>query len=115
MGRQNSSTGTPRLEVRPALSQGIAAARVAAIVGKLSEHDALRIREATREVGRLPKLEVRGKSILKRLQSDKKTRNGKVHFVLPTEIGKVEIVNDVPGEVVLSAVKEIQELSRTRW
>jgi 3-dehydroquinate synthetase len=35
-----------------------------------------------------------------------------VHFVLPTEIGKVEIVNDVPGEVVLSAVKEIQELSR---
>jgi len=90
----------------------IAAARVAAGVGKLSENDALRIRDATREVGKLPKLEVRGKSILKRLQSDKKTRNGKVHFVLPTEIGKVEIVNDVPGEVVLSAVKEIQELSR---
>jgi 3-dehydroquinate synthase len=90
----------------------IAAARVATGVGKLSESDALRIRDATREVGRLPKLEVRGKSILKRLQSDKKTRNGKVHFVLPTEIGKVEIVNDVPGEIVLAAVKEIQELSR---
>jgi 3-dehydroquinate synthase len=90
----------------------IAAARVAAGVGKLSEHDALRIREATREVGRLPKLEVRGRSILKRLQSDKKTRNGKVHFVLPTEIGKVEIVNDVPGEVVLAAVEEVRKLSR---
>ncbi len=90
----------------------IAAARVAAGVGKLSEGDALRIRDATRDVGRLPKLEVRGKSILRRLQSDKKTRNGKVHFVLPTEIGKVEIVNDVPGELVLAAVKEIQELSR---
>ena len=93
----------------------IAAARVAAGVGKLSENDALRIRDATREVGKLPKLEVRAPSILRRLQSDKKTRNGKVHFVLPIEIGKVEIVNDVPGEVVLSAVKEIQELSRGYW
>jgi 3-dehydroquinate synthase len=90
----------------------IAAARVATRVGKLSEHDAMRIRDATREVGRLPKLEVRGRSILKRLQSDKKTRNGKVHFVLPTEIGKVKIVNDVPPEVVLSAVEEIRELSQ---
>jgi 3-dehydroquinate synthase len=86
----------------------IAAARVAVGVGKLSEGDALRIRDATRKVGRLPKLEVRAASIVRRLQSDKKTRNGKVHFVLPTEIGKVEIVNDVPGEVVLAAVREIQ-------
>src|SRR5215470_13531850 len=90
----------------------IAAARVAAGVGKLSEGDALRIRDATREVGKLPKLEVRAPSIVRRLQADKKTRNGKVHFVLPTEIGKVEVVNDVPGEIVLSAVKEIQELSQ---
>src|SRR5215475_6285052 len=47
----------------------IAAARVAAGVGKLSEGDALRIRDATREVGKLPKLEVRAPSILRRLQS----------------------------------------------
>jgi 3-dehydroquinate synthase len=92
----------------------IAAAQVAARVGKLSEHDASRIRTATREVGRLPKLEVRGKSILKRMQSDKKTRDGKVHFVLPTEIGKVEIVNDVPGDVVLTAIDEIRKLSNAR-
>lgn len=92
----------------------IAAARVAVGVGSLQETDALRIRDATREVGRLPKLEVRGKNILKRLQSDKKTRNGKVHFVLPTEIGKVEIVNDVPSDVVLNAVEEIRKLSNAR-
>jgi hypothetical protein len=35
-----------------------------------------------------------------------------VHFVLPTEIGKVDIVNNVPGEVVLAAVDEIRRLSR---
>jgi 3-dehydroquinate synthase len=90
----------------------IAAAEVAAAVGKLADGEALRIREATRSVGKLPKLEVKSKNILKRLQSDKKTRNGRVHFVLPTEIGKVEVVKDVPENVVLAAVEEIQELSR---
>jgi 3-dehydroquinate synthase len=90
----------------------VAASRIAASMGKLAEKDALRISAATREVGRLPKLEVRGRSIVRRLQSDKKTRNGRVHFVLPTEIGKVEVVNDVPEKVVLAAVDEIRELSR---
>lgn len=90
----------------------VAAARIAAGVGKLRERDADRISQATREVGPLPKLNVRATSIARRLQSDKKTRNGKVHFVLPTEIGKVEVVNDVPENVVLSAVEEIRDLSR---
>jgi hypothetical protein len=33
---------------------------------------------------------------------------------LPTEIGKVEVVNDVPEEVVRAAVEEIRELSREK-
>ena len=90
----------------------IAAAEVAAGVGKLADAEALRIREATRAIGRLPGLDVKPKNIVRRLQSDKKTRNGRVHFVLPTEIGKVEIVSDVPESVVLAAVEEIRELSR---
>ena len=90
----------------------VAAARIATDVGKLNGDDAQRISVATREVGRLPKLNVRPRNIARRLHSDKKTRNGKVHFVLPTEIGKVEIVNDVPEKVVLAAVEEIRELSQ---
>jgi 3-dehydroquinate synthase len=92
----------------------VAAARIAAGVGKLGERDAERISRATREVGPLPQLKVRGTSIARRLHSDKKTRNGKVHFVLPTEIGKVEVVNDVPEEVVRAVVEEIRELSREK-
>ena len=92
-----------------AMAEG--AARIAAGVGKLGERDAERISRATREVGPLPQLNVRGTSIARRLHSDKKTRNGKVHFVLPTEIGKVEVVNDVPEEVVRAVVEEIRELS----
>jgi 3-dehydroquinate synthase len=90
----------------------VAASRIAAMVGALDDRSTSRITEATLGLARLPKLEVRGRSILKRLQSDKKTKNGKVHFVLPTEIGKVDIVNNVPAEVVLAAVDEIRRLSR---
>jgi 3-dehydroquinate synthase len=90
----------------------VAAARIAADVGKLDSKDADRISVATREIGRLPKLDLRAHNIARRLHSDKKTRNGKVHFVLPTEIGKVEIVSDVPEKVVRAAVEEIRELSQ---
>jgi len=90
----------------------IAASRIAAMVGALDDKSTSRITEATLGLGRLPKLEVRGQNIVRRLQADKKTKNGKVHFVLPTEIGKVDIVNNVPAEVVLAAVEEIRRLSR---
>lgn len=90
----------------------VAAARIAATVGKIKPNDAERISDTTRRVGRLPRLNVRGESIVRRLQSDKKTRNGTVHFILPTEIGKVEVVNDVPEKAVLAAVNDIRELSR---
>ena len=90
----------------------VAAARIAASVGKTDEHTAARIRGVTLALGQLPKLDVRGPSIVRRLQSDKKTRNRKVHFVLPSEIGRVEVVNDVPETVVLAAVEEVRRLSR---
>jgi len=35
-----------------------------------------------------------------------------VHFVLPREIGKVEIANDIPEQVVIEAVDELRRLSR---
>jgi len=90
----------------------VAAARIATMVGALDDKSTSRITNATLGLSRLPKLDVRGQKILQRLRSDKKTKNGKVHFVLPTEIGKVDIVNNVPGEVVLAAVDEIRRLSR---
>jgi 3-dehydroquinate synthase len=90
----------------------VAAARIATMVGALDSKSTDRITDATLGLGRLPKVEVRGQNIVRRLQSDKKTKNGKVHFVLPTEIGKVDIVNNVPAETVLAAVDEIRRLSR---
>jgi hypothetical protein len=33
-----------------------------------------------------------------------------VHFVLPEKIGRVNIVNDVPAQVILRAVREIGQI-----
>jgi 3-dehydroquinate synthase len=90
----------------------IAAARIAAIVGKTDNISASRIADAVQRLGLLPKVQVRSRNILRLLQSDKKTRNGVVHFVLPREIGKVEVVNDVPERVVVEAVDELRRLSK---
>jgi 3-dehydroquinate synthase len=54
---------------------------------------------------------VNPRKILARLQSDKKTQNGVVHFVLPREIGKVEIASDVPEAAVVEAVEELRRIS----
>jgi 3-dehydroquinate synthase len=90
----------------------IAAARIAAMVQRADNGSADRIANAVRRLGHLPKVQVPSRNILRLLKSDKKTRDGVVHFVLPTEIGKVEIVNDVPESVVREVVDELRRLSR---
>jgi len=89
----------------------IAATSIATAANKLDAAAAERIHRAVLGLGPLPKVAVRGHSVLRLLQSDKKTRNGVVHFVLPTEIGKVEIVNDVPEKLVVEAVDKLRRLS----
>jgi 3-dehydroquinate synthase len=62
--------------------------------------------------GRLPTVKIDGKRILKRLLSDKKTVGGVPHFVLPTAIGKVNVVSDVPARLVTETVKHISRMSK---
>ena len=90
----------------------IAATNIALGVGRTDSVVAGRIADAVLSLGRLPEVNVSSRKILARLQSDKKTQNGIVHFVLPREIGKVEIASDVPQNAVLNAVEEIRRLSR---
>ncbi len=89
-----------------------AAAHIALSTGKLDSVTAGRISNAILSFGRLPRMKIQTASILRRLRSDKKTRQGVVHFILPREIGKVEIVSDVPEAIVKSAVEEIARLAR---
>ena len=90
----------------------IAATQIAFSTGKLDSATAERIRSAILGFGRLPRMKFQTTGVLKRLQSDKKTRQGVVHFVLPRQIGNVEIVSDVPAAAVRLAVEEIRKLSQ---
>lgn len=90
----------------------IAATHIAASVGKLDRGIAKQVSDTVLGLGPLPRVEVPGRNILRRLQADKKTKNGVVHFVLPRRIGKVEVVSGLPHEIVVEAVEEIGRMSR---
>jgi 3-dehydroquinate synthase len=90
----------------------IAATRIAAATGHIDTNTARRISDAVLSLGKLPSIDARSRDIVRLLTRDKKTRNGVVHFVLPKEIGKVEVVNDVPEKVIVEAVNELRRLSR---
>jgi 3-dehydroquinate synthase len=108
-----AETGYRKLLHGEAVAWGmIAATNIALSVGRTDSVTAGRISEAVLSLGRLPELNVSTTKIIGRLQSDKKTQNGVVHFVLPREIGKVEISSDVPESAVVSAVEELRGLSR---
>jgi len=89
----------------------IAAARIAAGVGVCDGGVARQIADAVLRLGSLPAVNARSRDIVRLLRADKKTRDGVVHFVLPREIGKVEIANAVPEKVVVAAVDELRRLS----
>ena len=92
----------------------VAATNIAVTMGKLDSVSAGRIDDAVLGLGQLPPVAVKPANIWKRLQADKKTRDGVVHFVLPRGIGQVEIVKGVSGDMVTAAVGELKRLSASK-
>jgi 3-dehydroquinate synthase len=79
-----------------------AAARLAVSAGLLAHEEAQKIIDALVAYGMpvdIPKNLDRNR-IKKYLLADKKTVGGKVHYVLPTEIGKTCIVADLDEKLV---------------
>jgi len=90
----------------------VAASMISAAMQKADSDTARRIISAVLAYAPLPRVETRGKKIARRLANDKKTLDGVIHFVLPIELGKVEIVSDVPERAVIQAIEELRYLSR---
>ncbi len=90
----------------------IAASMIAAAMQKTDAATAQRVISNVLAYAPLPRISTRARNVVRRLRTDKKTSEGIVHFVLPTEIGKVDIVSDVPEKTVLQAVEEIRYLSQ---
>jgi 3-dehydroquinate synthase len=86
----------------------IAAARIGRALEKLPEQARARIEETIGGLGRLPLLNgLKSKDVLQALQHDKKIKDGAVHFVVPLAIGQVEIMPNVPFDLVRDVVKNI--------
>jgi 3-dehydroquinate synthase len=73
----------------------------------LSAEDTCEILRCVNSYGPLPPLAgVDPARIAARLKSDKKTIQGKIHFVLPERIGAVKITSDVEERFVAAAIEE---------
>jgi 3-dehydroquinate synthase len=89
----------------------LAVTNIALSMARLDSVTAGRIADAVLGLGSLPKLNVEPRRILRRIQTDKKTANGVPHFVLPRDIGRVEMANDIPQSNIIAAVQELRRIS----
>ncbi len=86
----------------------LAAGEIALALGLWTAGDQARQRQLVAAAGlpqRWPDLEL--DAVLACLQGDKKVRNGKVRFVLPTSIGSVEIRADISAAVIGAALERL--------
>jgi 3-dehydroquinate synthase len=84
-----------------------AATLLGAMERLLSDQDKREILRCVNAYGPLPPLKgIDPARLAARLKSDKKTVQGKIHFVLPERIGAVKITSDVEQRFVTAAIEE---------
>jgi 3-dehydroquinate synthase len=83
-----------------------AATYLAEMTGHLSAEESVDILEAIQLYGPIPPLDgIPAENLFARLVHDKKTVQGKVHFVLPVRVGEVVIVSGLDDKAVLEAIR----------
>lgn len=102
-----AETGYTRFLHGEAVAWGMRAAiYLGEMTGEVSAEDSVEMLALIRRYGPIPSLEgIAPERLLARLVHDKKTVQGKVHFVLPVRIGQVTIVSGVPESSVLEAIR----------
>ncbi len=90
----------------------IAATLFALATGRLREAEAIRILRLIAAVGPLPPLSgVQARRLRSALASDKKARSGRVLWVLPSRIGKVEWGVDLPQPLIERTLVELPAIA----
>lgn len=83
-----------------------AATWLAETTGHLSAEDSVEIFHVLDAYGPIPPLDgIAPRQILARLVHDKKTVQGKIHFVLPVRVGEVTVTSNVDEKTVLKAIE----------
>lgn len=86
----------------------LVAAELATLRGALAERDKKALADLIAGLGPLPPIaDVPASEIIEAMQHDKKVIAGRLHFVLPTAIGAVTIVDDVTNKEVRTALKRV--------
>lgn len=111
-----AAAGFRRLKHGEAVGFGmIAAARISLALGRMAAREAVQAESVIRAIGSLPPLAgLKLKHVMDALQHDKKVRDGAVHFILPLEIGRVEITRNVPLTTVRDTVKNLIDENKVR-
>ena len=87
----------------------VAAGKLATALGFWQQEDAQRQDALIQKAGLPTQLPagLDNHKIIEALQADKKVKDGKVRFILPTEIGAVKITDSVPSETILQVLEQI--------
>jgi 3-dehydroquinate synthase len=102
-----AETGYTRFLHGEAVAWGMrAAVYLGEMTGYTSAEDSVDILEMIQVYGPIPPVDgIPAANLLARLVHDKKTVQGKVHFVLPVRIGEVTVVSGIPEKIVLEAIQ----------
>jgi 3-dehydroquinate synthase len=92
----------------------IAALNVATTRRSLSQKEADRITQLILRYGPLPSFKATAEELVALTSRDKKNRSGIRSFVLPTAIGKTEVVRDVTDKELEAGTKSMLALMRQR-
>jgi 3-dehydroquinate synthase len=85
----------------------LAAARLAELLGMLQHEPAETIKQVICRYGPLPPAnDLDCGSLLERLAGDKKTLQGRIHFVLPTAVGEVKVISGIDPHIIGQAIIE---------
>jgi len=101
-----AETGYSRFLHGEAVAWGMRAAiYLGESTGYVSAEDSVEMLSTIERYGPIPPLAgIRAEKLLGRLVHDKKTIQGKVHFVLPVRIGEVKVVTGIDEKLVLNAI-----------
>jgi 3-dehydroquinate synthase len=76
------------------------------ITGHVSAEESLEMLDLIAKYGPIPPVDgIPAENLVARLVHDKKTVQGRVHFVLPVRIGEVTVVSGIDERSVLEAIR----------
>lgn len=106
------ATGYRRFTHGEAVGWGLLAVfRLAVRLKMLGDFDAQRMGALVQRVGPLPRVDdIEPKRVLGLLSQDKKSIGGRIQWVVPVRIGRVQIVSDVSPAIVAAAFRDVQQM-----